>query len=314
MQDTVLNLLTYLEPAACALSLLLLFRSRSTRKYLFLVLFLGVRLGSTAVCLSVLRLARSGMNPHLAYKLFFYVYWGSYAVESVLSLLIIYAIFRIAMAPLKGLQRLGTLVFRWAGAISAALAIAVTVNSHTSGPDLFSVVVTQMQEVSSILTLCLLLFVCFAVRPLGLSYRDRVFGVSFGLGIMATASLVDAAWITHSPTLHSDVSLANGIATCLTLITWATYFAVPEPKAQMIMVPTTSPFLTWNRISEVLGDKPGYVALGNITPESFAPAEMEMMFRASAKMAELSSGETHIALRATSTTLEGEGSPHSLIA
>lgn len=272
------------------------------------MLFLGIRLGSTAVCLTLFRLARGGMDRHLAYELFFYVYWGSYAVESVLCLLLIYSIFRIAMAPLKGLQRLGTLVFRWAGAISAALAIAVTVNSHTSGPDLFSVVVTQMQEVSSILTLCLLLFVCFAVRPLGLSYRDRVFGVSFGLGILATASLVDAAWITQSPTMQSDLSLANGIATCLTLLTWAIYFVLPEPKQQIIMVPTTSPFLTWNRISEVLGDKPGYVAIGNITPESFAPAEMEMMFRASAKMAELEASS------ALSASVDDDSATQSLIA
>ncbi len=251
------------------------------------------------------------MGRHVAYKVFFYVYWGSYAVEAVLSLLIIYSIFRIAMAPLPGLQRLGTLVFRWAGAISAALATAVTFSSRMSGQSLVSVVVTQMQEVSSILTLCLLMFVCFAVRPLGLSYLSRVFGVSFGLGIMATASLVDAAWITSNSTLHSDVSLANGIATCLTLLIWAIYFALPEPKAQIIMVPTTSPFLTWNRISEALGDKPGFVALGNITPESFAPAEMEMLFRASAKMAELGTGED---ARLTGSSLEGDPAPHTLIA
>lgn len=289
MKDAVLNSLTYLEPALSAIAILLLCRSRSASKFAALVSFLLLRFGATVVCLSILRLPTSVLDIHLAYKLFFYTYWCSYAIESILSLFIIYSIFRLAMAPLKGLQRLGTLVFRWAGAISAILAIAVTFSSRTSGSHLLQIVVTQMQEVSSILTLCLLLFVCFAIRPLGLSFRDRIFGVSFGLGIMATASLVDAAWITLSPTVHSDLSLANGIATCVTLLIWSTYFVLPEKKQQIIMVPTTSPFLTWNRISEVLGDKPGYVALGGISPEAFAPAEMEMMFRASAKMAALES-------------------------
>ena len=45
----------------------------------------------------------------------------------------------------------------------------------------------------SILTLCLLLFVCFAIRPMGLSYTSRIFGVSLGLGIMATTDLVQSA-------------------------------------------------------------------------------------------------------------------------
>ncbi len=307
MNDAVFNLLTYLEPLLSAIAILLLFRSRSARKFSALTCFLALRLSATVICLFILR-ASSVLEVHLAYKLFFYVYWCSYALESILSLLVIFSVFRLAMAPLKGLQRLGTLVFRWAGAISAILAIAVTFSSRTSGAHLLRVVVTQMQEVSSILTLCLLLFVCFAIRPLGLSFRDRIFGVSFGLGIMATASLVDAAWITLSPTVHSDLSLANGIATCLTLLIWSVYFALPEKKQQIIMVPTTSPFLTWNRISEILGDKPGYVALGGISPEAFAPAEMEMMFRASAKMAELSLADN------VGTTVEGEPAAQSMIA
>ena len=43
-------------------------------------------------------------------------------------------------------------------------------------------VVSQLQRTQSILTLCLLLFVCFAIRPMGLSYSSRIFGVSLGLG------------------------------------------------------------------------------------------------------------------------------------
>lgn len=309
MKEAVLNSLTYLEPLLSAVAIILLLRRRSVKKFAALTCFLVLRLSATAICLTLR--ASSVLEVHLAYKLFFYVYWCSYALESILSLLVIYSIFRLAMAPLKGLQRLGTIVFRWAGSISAILALAVTFSSRASGSDLLRIVVTQMQEVSSILTLCLLLFVCFSIRPLGLSYRDRIFGVSFGLGIMATASLVDAAWITLSPTVHSDLSLANGIAICLTLLIWSVYFALPEKKQQIIMVPTTSPFLTWNRISEILGDKPGFVALGGISPETFAPAEMEMMFRASAKIAELSSAESQIGNGAAP---DGDAASQSLIA
>jgi len=52
----------------------------------------------------------------------------------------------------------------------------------------------------------------------------------------------------------------------------------------MIILPTTSPFLRWNQISLALGDEPGFVALGEITPDMFAPAEVEVMRRASMKM------------------------------
>jgi hypothetical protein len=150
--------------------------------------------------------------------------------------------------------------------------------------------VTQLQQTSSILTLCLLLFVCFAIRPMGLSYRSRIFGVSFGLGLMAAVSLVESAWLSHNSNLYSTLSIITGAVMCLTLATWSAYFAFPEPKRRMIVLPTTSPFLRWNQISQALGDDPGYVAVGGIPPELFAPAELEVMRRASAKMT--SSGES----------------------
>jgi hypothetical protein len=169
-------------------------------------------------------------------------------------------------------------------AISVAVAFGVAVTPHLSGIKFMLAMVTQLQQTSSILTLCLLLFVCFAIRPMGLSYKSRIFGVSLGLGITATVSLVNAAWLTHSPNMYSTISLINGLAVGLTLLMWSAYFAFPEPKRRIIVLPTTSPFLRWNQISLALGDDPGYVAVGGIPPELFAPAELEVMRRASAKM------------------------------
>jgi hypothetical protein len=144
--------------------------------------------------------------------------------------------------------------------------------------------VTQLQQTSSILTLCLLLFVCFAIRPMGLSYRSRIFGVSFGLGFLATTDLIRSAWLAHNSDMFSTINIINGLAICLTLCIWSAYFAFPEPKRRFIVLPTTSPFLRWNQISMALGDEPGYVAIGGIPPELFSPAELEVMRRASAKM------------------------------
>ncbi len=84
--------------------------------------------------------------------------------------------------------------------------------------------------------------------------------------------------------MYSSLNIINGIAMCMSLCIWSAYFAFPEPKRRLIVLPTTSPFLRWNQISLALGDEPGYVAVGGIPPELFAPAELEVMRRASAKM------------------------------
>jgi hypothetical protein len=302
MNDSLFNLLSqlqYVEPILCGMLVYFLVRSKAARQFGFLVALLCVRFACSAICLPLLYFSARGIEKHLAYEIYFYVYWTSYALEAILSLLVIYSIFKLAMAPLKGLQTLGMLVFRWVAAISVAVAIGVALTPHLTGLKFMVSMITQLQQTSSILTLCLLLFVCFAIRPMGLSYRSRIFGVSLGLGFLATVNLVNSAWIAHYASMYSLFSVVNAVAVGLTLLTWSAYFAFPEPKRRIIVLPTTSPFLRWNQISMALGDEPGYVAVGGIPPELFAPAELEVMRRASAKMP---------------TGLESAASMHSLSA
>ena len=276
--------LEYIEPILCGMLIFFLVRGKAVRQFAFLFALLCVRLSCSVICLPLLYFCARGIEKHLAYQMYFYVYWISYALEAILSLLVIYSIFKLAMAPLKGLQTLGMLVFRWVAAISVAVAIGVAVTPHLSGIKFMVAMITQLQQTSSILTLCLLLFVCFAIRPMGLSFRSRIFGISLGLGFLATNSLVNSAWLAHYGNMYSTISFINGLAVGLTLLVWSAYFAFPEPKRRIITLPTTSPFLRWNQISLALGDDPGHVAIGGIPPELFAPAELEVMRRASVKM------------------------------
>jgi hypothetical protein len=281
---SLLSQVQYLEPILCGMLVYFLLRAKAVRQFAYLFALLCVRLVCSFICLPLLTFGGHGIERHLAYQMYFYVYWISYALEAILSLLVIYSIFKLAMVPLKGLQTLGMLVFRWVAAISVAVAIGVAVTPHLSGIKFMVAMITQLQQTSSILTLCLLLFVCFAIRPMGLSFRSRIFGVSLGLGVFATVNLVNSAWLARYANMYSVFSVVNGLAVFLTLLTWSAYFAFPEPKRRIIVLPTTSPFLRWNQISLALGDDPGYVAVGGIPPELFAPAELEVMRRASAKM------------------------------
>src|SRR6202789_2780571 len=218
---SLLHLFGYLEPVLCAMLIYFLVRNKAARQFGYLIALLCVRFACSAICLPLLHFCGRGIEKHEAYQIYFYVYWTSYALEAIFSLLVIYSIFKLAMAPLKGLQTLGMLVFRWVAAISAAVAIGVAVAPHVSGITFLVAMITQLQQTSSILTLCLLLFVCFAIRPMGLSYRSRIFGVSLGLGVLATVSLVNAAWLSHSPNMYSSFSVVNGIAIMFTLLIWS---------------------------------------------------------------------------------------------
>jgi len=283
-----IELLGYIEIVFCIAALCAIVAKKQWSEYWSLGAFLAVKTASTATLAAIL-LFKASMGAHAAYSSYFYVYYISFAVESILGLTMIYGVFRLAMAPLKGLQTLGMLVFRWAAAISVAVAMGSAYNPQLGGRMYLVNAISELQRTQSILTLCLLLFVCFAIRPMGLNYGSRIFGVSLGLGFLATIELVQSAWLGHAPKMSNQATIVQGIISgsvmCATLIIWTAYFALPEPKRRIIVLPTTSPFLRWNQISLALGDSPGFVAVGGVPPELFAPAELEVMRRASIKMA-----------------------------
>ena len=289
--ETVLRDAYLLQTLTCVVVLVILAVRRTARDFKSLAIFLAIHAVAEAITVALLWYRKDlGLSVTAAYETYFYTSWVSEAAEFLLQALIIYSLFVNAMRPFPGLQRVGRLVFRWFSAVSLLVAITLAV-----GPDLFSGQVSAAQlftECASrfhqgigVLILCLLIFVCFSIRPLGLTFGSHIFGVVLGLAVWSTADLVHAAWYAtagaHS--LYSPIHLISAFGVCAALGIWAVYFALPEPKRRMILLPTTSPFFLWNRISEVLGDAPGHVAVAGFTPDMLAPAEIQMLTAATAR-------------------------------
>lgn len=255
----------------------LVWRRRLVREHAYLVALLsvfGIENGIAVVALFFRQAL--GIPKPVCYTIYVYSYWVCFFAEYALLLLIIYSVFRQAMKPLEGLHRAGKIVFRWVMGVSLALSLGVAIGPHIAASVYVATLMSQMQQGLSVLMLCLLLFVCFSIRYLGLTYRSHIFGVSLGLGIYATVTLIESAWITTtgSASLYSPVYLFSAVGTCVALATWGVYFAMPVPERRMILLPTTSPFFLWNRISEALGDEPGFVAIAGFKPDMLAPAEL----------------------------------------
>lgn len=262
----------------------LLFYGRQWRKFAPLMGLLAVRALSGLILIPLLFFRKAtGLSIPTAYTIYFYTAWISALAEALLIIGVIYHVYNEAMRPMQGLQRIGRIIFRWVAVVSIALSITIAAGPHgpSGGGWIGSIAAAagQVQQGVSVLTLCLLLFVCFAIRPLGLTFRSRIFGVALGLGITTTAFLIQAAWFAtvgaHS--LYSPIYLVGTVGTLLSGCVWGAYFALPEPERKMILLPTTSPFFTWNRISEALGDEPGYVAVAGFKPQMLAAAELKVL-------------------------------------
>jgi hypothetical protein len=285
-------LLKYSMFAMCSLSvgvIVLIWRKRLLRDFGFLVALISVIGLEAGIMVSTLFFREElGIPKLLDYQVYFYSYWISYFVEYGLLLLVIYSVFRQAMKPMEGLQRAGKVVFRWVCGVSVALSVGLAIGPHMAGFNYIATAATQIEQGVSILTLCLLLFVCFSTRYLGLTYRSHLFGVSLGLGVVATGTLIECAWYSTkgAQSLYSPMYLFSSLGVCAALLTWGTYFAMPTPERKMILLPTTSPFFLWNRISEALGDHPGFVAVAGFKPDMLAPAELTVFTAASRRVRE----------------------------
>jgi hypothetical protein len=287
----------------------LMLRRRLVREFYFLAALLCVLFVEEGISIATLFFRPElGISRKLDYQIYAYSHWICFFLEYALLTLVIYSVFRKAMKPLEGLHRAGKIIFRWISGVSLGFALIVAVGPHSSSTAYISGLTAQVQQGVSILILCLLLFVCFSTRYLGLTYRSHIFGITLGLGVFATVSLVETAWYStaSAQSLYSPVYVFSSLGCCVALMTWGTYFAMPEPKRQMVLLPTTSPFFLWNSISEALGDAPGFVAIAGFNPEMLAPAELTVLKAASKKVREREAMEEQAEVEATAMT-----SPHA---
>jgi len=263
--------------AICAWALLaVLVWKRHARNFSFLAAFmLAVSLDVTVRILLLYFRSYLGLSPNTDFALYFYSCWAFVFVEHALMFCVIYQIFRQAMTPFKGLRRLGTMLFKWVCSVAVLVTACIVVVPGRITIERYISIIGQFEQTIGILTVCLLLFVCFAIRHLGMTYRSHLFGASLGLGMMGTISLVYCSWtsIHGTPPLYSQPYLVTSIFSTLTIMVWGGYFLVPEQRRELVLLPTTSPDFVWNQISAALGDDPGVVAVSGFTPDSLSPAE-----------------------------------------
>jgi hypothetical protein len=202
-------------------------------------------------------------SADLRYTIYFYAYWSFYAIEAILSFCVIRELFLVALEPLEGLQRLGLILFRWVVTIAAIVALAVSLGPAHSMKYYVINVVGELQRCQSILQLCLMVFLYTVARPLGITGRSKVFGVSAGFSVLALADLLYSGWFSRIA-LDSSLNMFHAASLSIALVFWIAYCYIPEPKRLQVTLPMTSALLRWNEVAMNLGKTGGRVmVVGN---------------------------------------------------
>jgi len=140
----------------------------------------------------------------------------------------------------KRLQTIGLRIFGWVASIVVLSAMTSAFRPNLSDTQFMVSFTAQLLRSQSMVSVMFLAFLCFAIRPMGLWFRSRIFGVSLGLGLSAITDLVEPALLASSWQLHTYYNLINGLVRCVTVTIWLIYFALPEPPRRNLDMPPGS--------------------------------------------------------------------------
>lgn len=257
-------LLVCVAKSALYIALAILFWVRKMhRRFPAMGAYLALHAISSPVILSLHYSQSQNVRTMLGVDLPNAAFWVVYSADAILLFFICMEVFHFALAPFSGLEKIGSLVFRWIAVVSTIIGLSTIPFSLSAILTLFSAH-PQIEHVSpsivfgltrsvSILELCLLTFLCLSMNALRLSVRDAAFGISLGLGVLSSSEFVQSSMCAIFPTTFDLLHSVGAVVHLSVLCIWIVYFALPEPVRKPVLIPANSTVYRWNEIATALG-------------------------------------------------------------
>jgi len=258
--QTAMNLMAVAEFALWATLGFLFWRKKLQRRFPAMGAYLALQVGSTPLLiLALYGEAQHWLNGYCD-VVYFYIYWAVYFASAVLIFFICQEVFRSALAGFTGLQRLGTVIFRWVALVSLIVGLSTIPHFHHGYFMIHDIGFALMRSVN-ILELCLLAFLCLSMNALNLSVRGMTFGIALGLGVMSSNDLIFSTFWSRNTTNTSALQFICEAVILLAIGGWITYCALPEPAPKLVTLPVNSTIYRWNEIASALGHTGTQVAV-----------------------------------------------------
>jgi hypothetical protein len=158
-----------------------------------------------------------------SYSSYFLAYWITATISLVLGFMVIHEIFVEVFRPYHTLKDLGTVLFKWAGLVMVLAACVVGAASQVNdqGP-LVSAVLT-VQRCVRVIQCGLILFLLLFSRYLGVSWRQRSFGIALGFGAFAGTELFSAALRASGSMSQIKCNFAIMASYNIAIVVWGCY-------------------------------------------------------------------------------------------
>jgi hypothetical protein len=225
---------------------------------------MGMYLALHLTAMPILLFLFYGQSHHwfndYCFMMYSFCYWTVYIASAVLLFFVCIEVFHSALSAFSGLQRLGTVAFRWAALVSVILSLSTLSFEH---PRVFMITHAAygLMRSVSVLELCLLGFLCLSMNALRLSIRDLAFGIALGFGLMSTSDFLVSSLLSRNYSLIEPMQFLGESVILVALGVWVAYAALPEPVRKPVMLPVNSTIFRWNEIASALGHTGTQVAV-----------------------------------------------------
>lgn len=163
------------------------------------------------------------------YAASFYLYWICQAFSVAFGFGVIHEVFVDVFRSFHTLRDLGTVLFKWAGLVMLLVAGVVSVSTNSSQLAPWMEAIVTAQRCVRIVQVGMVLFLLFFAHYLGVSRRQRSFGIALGFGSFAIVELaLIASWVGNHLG-NPWMSIVNMTAYNLSLGTWLGYVAAKSP-------------------------------------------------------------------------------------
>jgi hypothetical protein len=163
------------------------------------------------------------------YAVSFYAYWICGAFSVAFGFGVIHEVFVDVFRSFHTLRDLGTVLFKWAGVVMLLVAGVVSVSDPASQTPPWLQAILTAQRCVRIIQVGMVLFLLFFAHYLGVSRRQRSFGIALGFGSFAVVELaLLASWVGNHLG-NPWMSMVNMGAYNLSLGVWIGYIVLKSP-------------------------------------------------------------------------------------
>lgn len=163
------------------------------------------------------------------YAVSFYAYWVCEAFSVAFGFGVIHEVFVDVFRSFHTLRDLGSVLFKWAGLVMLLVAGVVSVSDPASQTPPWLQAIVTAQRCVRIIQVGMVLFLLFFAHYLGVSRRQRSFGIALGFGSFAVVELALLASFVGNHLGNPWMSMVNMGAYNLSLGVWVGYIVMKSP-------------------------------------------------------------------------------------